>query len=80
MNNKEFGKFLSALRYATSEKGSTVLSMRQLGELSYADIAKRLDIPVGTVRSRLYRARDAIATISGKPVVRDRVHRAAATS
>ena len=34
-----------------------VLMLLALGELSYSDIAQHLDIPIGTVRSRIHRAR-----------------------
>lgn len=34
-----------------------VLALSDLGDLRYAEIAKVLDIPVGTVKSRLFRAR-----------------------
>jgi DNA-directed RNA polymerase specialized sigma24 family protein len=30
------------------------------GELSYAEVAEALDVPVGTVRSRLHRARGIV--------------------
>ncbi len=35
--------------------------LRELEGLSYEDIALAMDCPVGTVRSRIFRARDAIA-------------------
>jgi RNA polymerase sigma-70 factor, ECF subfamily len=35
-----------------------VLVMREFGELSYAQIASALELPIGTVMSRLSRARD----------------------
>lgn len=34
-----------------------VLTLREIGGLSYAEIAESMDIPVGTVRSRISRAR-----------------------
>lgn len=37
-----------------------VLTLRALDDLEYGEIARRLDIPIGTVRSRLARARDCL--------------------
>ena len=39
------------------DKLRVVLVMRELEELSYEEISEALDIPVGTVRSRLFNAR-----------------------
>ncbi|MFY0405926.1 RNA polymerase sigma factor [Solicola sp. PLA-1-18] len=36
------------------------LVLRDVGELDYAEIARQVDIPVGTVKSRVHRARQAI--------------------
>ena len=36
------------------------VSLREYGDLSYDDIAEIMDCPTGTVRSRLYRAREVI--------------------
>lgn len=36
------------------------LVMRDIGEIDYAEIADELDIPVGTVKSRIHRARQAM--------------------
>lgn len=39
------------------EEYRTVLVLREMDELSYEEIAEVLDLPMGTVRSRLHRAR-----------------------
>ena len=38
----------------------TAITLRELEGLSYEEIAKAMDCPVGTVRSRIFRARAAI--------------------
>ena len=38
----------------------TALTLREFDGLSYEDIADVMDCPVGTVRSRIFRARDAV--------------------
>ena len=38
----------------------TAITLRELEGLSYEEIAEAMDCPVGTVRSRIFRARDAI--------------------
>jgi len=38
----------------------TAIVLRELEGLSYEDIAQAIDCPVGTVRSRIFRAREAI--------------------
>ena len=38
----------------------TAIVLRELERLSYEDIAQTMDCPVGTVRSRIFRAREAI--------------------
>lgn len=38
----------------------TAIMLREIDGLSYEDIAESMDCPVGTVRSRIFRARDAI--------------------
>ena len=41
----------------------TAISLRELEGLSYEEIAESMDCPVGTVRSRIFRAREAIDKI-----------------
>ncbi len=38
----------------------SAIVMREVDGLSYEEIAKAMDCPIGTVRSRIFRARDAI--------------------
>lgn len=38
----------------------TAITLRELEGLSYEEIAQAMDCPIGTVRSRIFRARDAI--------------------
>ena len=38
----------------------TAITLRELEGMSYEEIANAMDCPVGTVRSRIFRAREAI--------------------
>ena len=38
----------------------TAVTLREFDGLSYEDIAEIMDCPVGTVRSRIFRAREAL--------------------
>ena len=40
-----------------------ILGLRHFQDLSYAEIAEILEVPVGTVMSRLYRARKALVAV-----------------
>lgn len=51
---------LRALVARLPETLRETLVLREYGELSYAQIASALEVPVGTVMSRLARARDAL--------------------
>lgn len=53
---------LSTALAALDERFRTVLLLIDVDDLSYADVAALLDIPVGTVMSRLSRARDRVRT------------------
>jgi RNA polymerase sigma-70 factor (ECF subfamily) len=45
---------------ALPEDLRTAITLREIDGLSYEEIAQTMDCPVGTVRSRIFRARDAI--------------------
>ena len=38
----------------------TAITLREVDGMSYDEIAERMGCPIGTVRSRIFRARDAI--------------------
>jgi RNA polymerase sigma-70 factor, ECF subfamily len=45
---------------ALPEDLRTALTLREIDGLSYEEIAEIMDCPIGTVRSRIFRAREAI--------------------
>jgi RNA polymerase sigma-70 factor (ECF subfamily) len=47
---------------ALPEELRLAISLREVDGLSYEEIAQRMDCPIGTVRSRIFRAREAIDT------------------
>ena len=48
---------------ALPEELRTAILLREIEGLSYEEIATAMDCPVGTVRSRIFRARDAIDVV-----------------
>lgn len=54
-----------------ADKDRNILKLYYFQELSQAEIAKRLDIPVGTVKSRLYAARENFRQLYPVPRERD---------
>ncbi len=47
---------------ALPEDLRTAITLRELEGLSYEEIAQAMECPIGTVRSRIFRAREAIET------------------
>jgi RNA polymerase sigma-70 factor (ECF subfamily) len=45
---------------ALPEELRSAITLREVDGLSYEEIAQRMDCPIGTVRSRIFRAREAI--------------------
>jgi RNA polymerase sigma-70 factor (ECF subfamily) len=56
----EASRTLERLVAALAEQHREVLILREIEELDYRDIAKVLEVPIGTVMSRLARARAAL--------------------
>jgi RNA polymerase sigma-70 factor (ECF subfamily) len=46
---------------ALPEELRTAIMLRELDGLSYEEIAEIMGCPIGTVRSRIFRAREAVA-------------------
>jgi RNA polymerase sigma-70 factor (ECF subfamily) len=51
---------------ALPEDLRTAITLREFEGLSYEDIADIMDCPIGTVRSRIFRAREAIDVLVGE--------------
>ena len=59
--SKEVAAAVNAAIDALSEDLRQAISLREIEGLSYEEIADLMDCPIGTVRSRIFRAREAIA-------------------
>jgi len=58
--SRELQEILERAIHALPEDLRTAIILRELDGMSYEEIAETMDCPVGTVRSRIFRARDAI--------------------
>ena len=56
---------MNAAMQALPPESRQALELREMEGLSYEEIAQLMDIPIGTVRSRIFRAREAIAAKVG---------------
>jgi len=57
---EEIRQIVNSAIDALPEELKTAIVLRELDGLSYEDIAAAMECPVGTVRSRIFRAREAI--------------------
>ncbi len=60
--SKEVAAAVNAAIAALSEDLRQAITLREIEGLSYEEIAEVMNCPIGTVRSRIFRAREAIAT------------------
>ena len=58
---KEIATTVNAAIESLPEELRSAIQLRELEGMSYEEIAKLMDCPIGTVRSRIFRAREAIA-------------------
>lgn len=61
MMSKEIAGTVNATIESLPEELRTAIQLREIEGLSYEEIATIMNCPIGTVRSRIFRARDAIA-------------------
>ncbi|MGO9444227.1 MAG: RNA polymerase sigma factor RpoE [Thiobacillaceae bacterium] len=61
LQSKQIAKAVNEAVEALPEELRTAITLRELEGLSYEEIAQMMDCPIGTVRSRIFRAREAIA-------------------
>ncbi|MDR2239488.1 MAG: RNA polymerase sigma factor RpoE [Zoogloeaceae bacterium] len=59
--SKEIGETVNAAMEALPEELRAAITLREIEGMSYEDISKMMDCPIGTVRSRIFRAREAVA-------------------
>jgi RNA polymerase sigma-70 factor (ECF subfamily) len=60
--SKEIAATVNAAIDALSDDLRQAITLREIEGLSYEEIADVMNCPIGTVRSRIFRAREAIAT------------------
>ena len=59
--SKQIAQTVNSSMEALPEELRTAISLREIDGLSYEEIATLMSCPIGTVRSRIFRAREAIA-------------------
>lgn len=59
--SKEIAQAVNAALEALPEELRMAITLREMEGMSYEEIAQTLDCPIGTVRSRIFRAREAIS-------------------
>ena len=58
---KEIGQAVNAALDALPDDLRQAITLREMDGLSYEDIAEVMNCPIGTVRSRIFRAREAVS-------------------
>ncbi|MHB9118655.1 MAG: RNA polymerase sigma factor RpoE [Burkholderiales bacterium] len=59
--SKQIAQTVNEAMDSLPDELKTAITLREIEGLSYEDIATIMNCPIGTVRSRIFRARDAIA-------------------
>lgn len=61
LQSKQVGETVNAAMESLPEELRTAIVLREIEGLSYEEIAEVMSCPIGTVRSRIFRAREAVA-------------------
>ncbi len=61
LESKQLAKTVNDAMASLPEELRVAISLREIEGLSYEEIAELMECPIGTVRSRIFRAREAIA-------------------
>ena len=61
LQTKQIAQAVNAAVEALPEELRVAITLREIEGMSYEEIAQMMDCPIGTVRSRIFRAREAIA-------------------
>lgn len=61
LQSKQTGATINAAMDALPEELRHAILLREIDGLSYEEIAEAMSCPIGTVRSRIFRAREAVA-------------------
>ncbi|GGP27391.1 RNA polymerase sigma factor RpoE [Silvimonas amylolytica] len=61
LSNREIVRTVNEVVDTLPDELKTAITLREMDGLSYEDIATVMNCPIGTVRSRIFRAREAIA-------------------
>jgi RNA polymerase sigma factor RpoE len=59
--SKQIGETVNSAIDALPDELRRAIVLREIDGLSYEEIAEMMDCPIGTVRSRIFRAREAVA-------------------
>ncbi|MBL8489392.1 MAG: sigma-70 family RNA polymerase sigma factor, partial [Rhodocyclaceae bacterium] len=59
--SKQIADTVNSAMDALPDELRTAIMLREIDGLSYEEIAQMMECPIGTVRSRIFRAREAIA-------------------
>ena len=61
LQSKQIGETVNSAIESLPEELRTAIVLREIEGLSYEEIAASMNCPIGTVRSRIFRAREAVA-------------------
>lgn len=75
MATRQIAQTVNEAINALPEDLRTAIVLREIEGMSYEDIASAMECPIGTVRSRIFRAREAIAERLRPVMGNDRDHR-----